>query len=136
MPFNHNLKEVKTMKTTMKNQLLSVIMLSAAVVLPGAVMADDFPLHTKLQKCEAAFEKMQSGKLSQAEAWRARKEHKKLTLEILEELNQRNAAVDTATGEVLSNQEILNNFKVMGRLLAMLAADHPSETDEWGYTLE
>ncbi len=124
------------MKAMMKNQLLSAVMLSAAVMLPATAMADDFPLHTKLQQCEAAFEKMQSGKLSQAEAWRARKEHKRLTLEILKELNQRNASVDTATGEVLSNQEVLNNFKVMGRLLAMLAADHPSETDEWGYTLE
>jgi len=36
----------------------------------------------------------------------------------------------------LSGVEILNNFKVMGRLLAMLAAEHPSDTDEWGYSLE
>lgn len=124
------------MKAKQAKKLFSVFILSGSVLLAGNVMAGDFPLHDKLQRCEAAFEKMQSGKLSQAEAWRARKEHKKLVLEILQDLNKRNAAVDTKTGEVLSNEEILNNFKVMGRLLVMLAAEHPSETDEWGYTLE
>ncbi len=124
------------MKTLSPKYLLSVVILSGAVAFAGNAAAENFPLHNKLQQCEAAFEKMQSGKLSQAEAWRERKQHKKLMLEILQQLNQRNAEVNTAAGEVLSNEEILNNFKVMGRLLAMLAADHPSETDEWGYTLE
>ena len=124
------------MKALSAKQLLSIVVLSGSVTLTGNSMADDFPLHSKLQQCETAFEKMQSGELSQAEAWRARKQHKQLVMEILDQLNRRNAAVDTATGEILSNEEILNNFKVMGRLLAMLAADHPSETDEWGYTLE
>ncbi len=124
------------MKTLSPKHLLSVVILSGAVAFAGNAAAENFPLHNKLQQCEAAFEKMQSGKLSQAEAWRARKQHKKLMMEILQQLNQRNAEVNTAAGEVLSNEEILNNFKVMGRLLAMLAADHPAETDEWGYTLE
>ena len=124
------------MKSILKTQLLSALVLFGSILISGSSFATDFPMHEKLQQCEAAFEKMQSGKLSQAEAWRARKEHKELVREILDNMNKRNAAVSTATGEVLSNEEILNNFKVMGRLLAMLAAEHPTDTDEWGYPLE
>ncbi len=124
------------MKLLSSTQLLSALVLSSALFISGNSFADDFPLHTKLQQCETAFQKMQSGNMSQADAYKAKKQHKQLVREILDSLNKRNAEVSTATGEVLSNEEILNNFKVMGRLLAMLAADHPSETDEWGYTLE
>ncbi len=124
------------MKANIKKQLLSALVLSGAIFISGSSFAKDSTMHTKMQQCEVAFEKMQSGKMSQAEAWKARKEHKKLVREILDNLNKRNAKVSTATGEVLSGEEILNNFKVMGRLLAMLAAEHPAQTDEWGYPLE
>ena len=119
-----------------KTQLLSALVLCGSILISSSSFAGGFLMHEKLQQCEAAFEKMQSGKMTQADAWRARKEHKVLVREILNNLNKRNAEVSTATGEVLSNEEILNNFKVMGRLLAMLAAEYPTDTDEWGYSLE
>ena len=124
------------MKTISKIQLMSVLVLAGTLLISASSFAKDFPMQAKLQKCEMAFEKMQSGKMSQAEAWKARKQHKQLVREILANLNKRNAEVSTVTGEELSGVEILNNFKVMGRLLAMLAAEHPSDTDDWGYTLE
>jgi len=124
------------METISRIQLLSALVLTGTILISGSSFAKDFPLHEKLQQCEMAFEKMQNGKMSQADAWTARKEHKKLVREILDKLNKRNAEVSTATGEELSGEEILNNFKVMGRLLTMLAAEHPAETDEWGYELE
>jgi len=124
------------MKEVSRTQLLSALVLSGAILISGSSFAKDFPMQEKLQQCEAAFEKMQSGKMSQANAWNARKQHKQLVREILDNLNKRNANVSIATGEVLSGEEILNNFKVMGRLLAMLAAEHPADTDEWGYPLE
>ena len=111
-------------------QLLSVFVLSSFVFFSGSSFAAGFPMEKKLEQCEAAFEQAQSGKLSQAEAWKARREHKKLARELLDGLNQRNAKLTT-----ISNEEILNNLRVMGRLLAMLAADHPTMKDEWGYPL-
>ena len=45
-------------------------------------------------------------------------------LEILENINMRNTEISTKSGEVMSNEEIVNNFKVMGRLLEMLAVIH------------
>jgi len=124
------------MKKKSKTQLMSALVLTGTILISSSVFANDFPMHAKLQQCEMAFDKMQSGKMSQADAWKARKQHKKLVREILAQLNKRNAEVSTATGEELSGVEILNNFKVMGRLLAMLAAEHPAETDDWGYPLE
>jgi len=124
------------MKTISKIQLMSTLVLAGSLMISASSIAKDFPMQAKLQQCEMSFEKMQSGKMSQAEAWKARKQHKQLVREILANLNKRNAEVSTATGEELSGEEILNNFKVMGRLLAMLAAEHPADTDDWGYTLE
>ena len=124
------------MKTVSRTQLLSALVLSCTILISGSSFAKGFPMQEKLQQCEAAFEKMQSGKMSQADAWNARKQHKQLVREILDNLNKRNTNVSIATGEKLSDEEILNNFKVMGRLLAMLVAEHPAETDEWGYPLE
>lgn len=125
------------MKTLTKTKLLSALVLSAVVFMssPGFATGNSL-MEANLQKCEAAFKKAQSGYMTQADAWRARKEHKVLVREILSNLNKRNSEVSIETGEVLSNEEVLNNFKVMGRLLEMLAADHPAETDEWGYPLE
>jgi len=123
------------MKQSSSGQSLSVFVLATAVFFTGIFFADDslakdFPLHDKLEKCEAAFNKMQSGKLTQEEAWVARREHKKLAREILASLNKRNASLTTIT-----NEEMLNNLKVMGRLLEMISTDHPAMTDEWGYPL-
>ncbi len=123
------------MKQFLSGQSLSVFVLTTAVFVTGLFFADnsyanDFPLHEKLENCEAAFDKMQSGKLTQEEAWIARREHKKLAREILTSLNKSNAELKT-----ISNEEILNNLKVMGRLLEMISTDHPTMTDEWGYPL-
>ncbi len=116
-------------------QWVSVFVLSAIIFLTGLFFsgnsfAADSAIEKKLIKCETAFELAQSGKLSQKEAWLARREHKKLASEILADLNKRNAKLST-----ISNEEILSNLKVMGRLLEMLATDHPAVTDEWGYPL-
>ncbi len=119
----------------LSKQWLSVFVLSTAVFFTGLFYvnsshANDFPMHDKLEQCEAAFDQAQSGKLTQEEAWIARREHKKLAKEILISLNKRNAEIKT-----ISNEEILNNLKVMGRLLEMLSTDHPVMNDEWGYPL-
>ena len=124
------------MKTKYRAPLMSVFLLTATLIITGSSFAKDFSMHEKLQQCENAYEKIQNGKMSQADAWNARKQHKQLVSEILAKLNKRNAEVSIATGEELSGAEILTNFKVMGRLLAMLATEHPSDTDEWGYSLE
>ena len=118
------------MKQLSSRQLLSVLVLSTAVFFTGSSFAAGFPMEKKLEQCETAFEHAQSGKLSQEEAWKARREHKKLAQEILAGLNKRNAEITT-----ISNEEMLNNLRVMGRLLEMLAADHPAMQDEWGYPL-
>lgn len=124
------------MKILNIQQGLLATLLSLSVMTSGAVYAADiFPLDKKLQQCEMAFKKAKSGNMSQSEAWKARKEHKSLMREILSDLNKRNSEIETATGEVLSSEEIINNFKVMGRLLEMLVSEHPAETDEWGYPL-
>ncbi len=111
-------------------QWVSVFVLSATIFFSGNSFAADSAIEKKLTQCEAAFDLAQSGKLSQKEAWLARREHKKLASEILADLNERNAKLST-----ISNEEILSNLKVMGRLLEMLATDHPTVTDEWGYPL-
>ncbi len=122
------------MKTSTES-LLAAVVLTTCVFFSGAVYAGhgelhNDALHKKLDQCEAAFEQAQSGKLSQEEAWKARREHKKLAKEILVTLNKHNAEIST-----ISNEEILENLRVMGRLLEMLATDHPTMTDEWGYPL-
>ena len=121
------------MKTVSKTQLLSALVLSGALLISGTSFAKGFPMQEKLEQCEAAFENMQSGKMTQTDAWKAAKQHKKLALEILANLNKRNADVSSATGQALSDEEILNNFKVMGRLLAMLAANMQPAKTEWDY---
>ena len=113
------------MKMLDKKQLMSVLILSGAMVLSGNIIAGEkFPMEDKLQQCETAFKNAHSGKISQADAAYARSEHRKLTLEILQNLNMRNTEISTKTGEVMSNEEIVNNFRVMGRLLEMLAIWH------------
>jgi len=113
------------MKMLDKKQLMSVLILSGAMVLSGNIIAGEkFPMEDKLQQCETAFKNAHNGKISQADAISARTEHRKLTLEILENLNMRNTEISTKTGEVMSNKEIVNNFRVMGRLLEMLAIWH------------
>ena len=113
------------MKILVKKQLLSALILSGSMFLSGNVIGGDkFPMEDKLQQCETAFKNAHSGKISQAGAYEARLEHRKLMLEILGNINLRNTEISTKSGEVMSNEEIVNNFKVMGRLLEMLAVIH------------
>ncbi len=127
---------------TIKSLPLGVLLISSMLLFSGnsvAEMASAVPseaeIHAKLEKCEVAFGKAHSGKMSQEDAYIARREHKKLTREILADLNERNAAVSLESGEVLSNEQVLTNFKVMGRLLEMLATENTTDFDEWGYDL-
>ena len=124
------------MKKLYKKKLLSVLVLSGVFFISGSSLAaGNFPMEAKLEQCEMAFNKAHSGELTQLEARKARRQHMSLVQEILANLNKRNADVSIATGEVLSDEEIINNFKVMGRLLEMLAKNHPAQIDEWGYPL-
>ena len=118
----------------------SVTRLLIVVIIPAVIAgfslnayAGPSSLDEKLNQCQIAFDKAHSGELSQAEANKARRKHVVLVREILEELNKRNAAVDTTSGEVLSQQEVLNNLRVMGRLLEMLVIDHMGTPPEWSY---
>lgn len=113
------------MKMLDKKQLMFVLILSGAMVLSGNIIAGEkFPMEDKLQQCEMAFKNAHSGKISQAGAYEARIEHRKLMLEILGNINLRNTEISTKSGEVMSNEEIVNNLRVMGRLLEMLAVLH------------
>lgn len=115
-------------------RLLTVLVIPAVIaVFSMNVHAGPSSLEEKLNQCQMAFDKAHRGDMTQAEATKARREHVALVREILEELNKRNAAVDVASGEVLSQQEVLNNLRVMGRLLEMLVIDHQGTTAEWSY---
>jgi len=113
--------------------IISALVIPFVLVVSGAAMAGKFDLDGKLKQCEAAFKKAHSGEMSQAVAAKARTQHMKLVLEILDNLNKRNAAVSLETGETLTQKEIVNNFRVMGRLLEMMATDHSTATTEWNY---
>lgn len=80
-----------------------------------------------------AFEKAHSGEMSQAEAAKSQSEHRKLMLEILENMNKRNTEISTKTGEAMSNEEIVNNFRVIGRLLEMMAVELQPQKAPWNY---
>jgi len=122
------------MKKSHKKQLLSVLLLSGVIVFSGTGFAvQSFPMEAKLKQCEVAFKKAHSGKLTVAEAGKARVEHMKLVKELLDNMNKRNADVDISTGESLTQKEIVDNFRVMGRLLEMLAADHEPPEAQWDY---
>ncbi len=115
-------------------RLLTVLVIPAVIAgFSLNVYAGSSLLDEKLNQCQMAFDKAHSGELSQAEAGKARLKHMELMREILADLNKRNAAVDTASGEVLSQQEILDNLRLMGRLLEMLAINHHGTTTEWSY---
>lgn len=123
------------MNTKPVTRLLALLVIPA--VLAGfsvSLHAGSLSLDEKLNKCQVAFDKAHGGNMSQAEAVMARREHMTLVREILEDLNKRNATVDTASGEELSQQEILNNLQVMGRLLEMLAIEQQRATIDWSYT--
>ena len=122
------------MNTKPITRLLTVLVIPA--VLAGFSInthAESSSLEDKLNQCQIAFDKAHSGDMSQTEAAKARREHMALVREILADLNKRNATVDTAGGEVLSQQEILDNLRVMGRLLEMIAIDHQGTAAEWSY---
>ena len=122
------------MKRSRNKRLLSVLVLSATFFISGnGSSAEIFPLEAKLKQCEIAFIKAHSGESTLADAVMARKKHMKLVMEILQELNKRNTEVGTHSGESLTQNEILNNFRVMGRLLEMLAANHQEPTTLWDF---
>lgn len=123
------------MKKLRKNQLFSVLVLLSAAFISGNTLAAEYPFQDKLQQCETAFEKMHSGNLTQAEAWKVRLEHKMLVREILENLNKRNHSILKSKDDTIAAAAILENFVVMGSLLEMLATDNLRATDEWGYPL-
>ena len=113
------------MKMLDKKHLMSVLILSGTMALSGNIIAGEkFPMEDKLQQCEMAFKKAHSGNTSQDVGSEARIEHRKLMLEILENINLRNTEISTKSGEGMSNEEIVNNLRVMGRLLEMLAIMH------------
>lgn len=114
--------------------MLSALVLSGIVFISGnGFAAESISIEDKLQQCELAFEKAHSGQLPQAEAWKEYRKHKELAKDILEDLNKRNAEIYKAKGKALSNEEILDNFIVMGRLLEMLATEYPAQTSKWGF---
>jgi len=124
---------MKAKKAKRMTQIISALVIPFALVVSGSAQAGKFDMEGKLKQCEIAFNKAHSGEMSQVQAAKARTEHMKLVLEILENLNKRNTAVALDTGEALSQEAIVNNFRVMGRLLEMMAADHRPATTEWNY---
>ena len=118
-----------------KKQYFSTLVLLGAVLISANSLAADYPLEDKLQQCQAAFEKMHSGDLSQDEAWKVRREHKMLVKEILEDLNKRNHDILKSKDRAMSSDEVVSNLVVIGSLLEMLATENLRTTDEWGYEL-
>jgi len=118
-----------------KTHLFSALVVLSTILISSNAFAVDYPMEEKLQQCEAAFEKMHSGELSQEEAWKVRREHKKLVREILGNLNTRNHNILKSKDHTMSSEEILDNFIVMGSLLEMLSTENLRMTDEWGYPL-
>lgn len=122
------------MKTLPKKILLPILVLSGTIFISGSSFAaEDFSMEDKLKQCEMAFNNAHSGSMSQAEAAKSHRKHKDLMLEILENLNKRNTEISTKTGEAMSNKEIIDNFRVMGRLLEMIAGAHRPPQTEWDY---
>lgn len=122
------------MRLTKKHLITALIVLST-IFISSFGLADEYTIKEKLQQCEATFDKMHSGKLSQEEAWKMRRQHKKLVKEILSSLNERNHAAMKPGADKLSEDEVLDNFIVMGSLLEMLSTENLRMTDEWGYPL-
>lgn len=113
--------------------LFSALIILSTLFITSSSFASDYPLKEKLQQCEAAFDKMHSGELSQEQAWKLRREHKKLVKEILASLNKHNHAILKSKDHTMTSEEILDNFIVMGSLLEMLASENLRLTDEFGY---
>jgi len=94
--------------------------------------AAETPLVQKLEQCEAAFQASRSKQATREEADKARYEHFKLMVEILEDLNNINVkAADE--GRPLTPEELSNSVRVMGHLVEMLAKDHMAPVQEWSY---
>ncbi len=122
------------MKILSKTQLLSALLLSGAVLISGNVLAaEKFDIDAKLEQCRAAYNDAHSGKMSVAEAGRAQQKHMKLMQEILKNLNKRNSKASLKTGEALTDAEIIQNLRVMGHLLEMIAGAHQQPKIEWNY---
>ncbi len=114
-------------------RLFSALIVLSTLLITSSSFASDYPLKEKLQQCEDAFDKMHSGELSQEQAWKLRREHKKLVKEILASLNEHNHAILKNKDHEMTSEEILDNFIVMGSLLEMLASENLRLTDEFGY---
>ncbi len=122
------------MKILSKTQLLSALLLSGAVLISGNVLAaEKFDIDAKLEQCREAYNDAHSGKMSVAEAGRAQQKHMKLMQEILKNLNKRNSKASLKTGEALTDAEIIQNLRVMGHLLEMIAGAHQQPVTEWNY---
>ena len=120
----------------MPNQLvryLSAVAFTAFLSLTGfSSFAAEFPMAEKLQQCEAAFKASRSKTATREEAAKAREEHIKLMVEILQNLNNLNVAADDQ-GRALTPEELSNNVRVMGHLIEMLAVDHMAPKYDWSY---
>ena len=115
-------------------KLLSVLSISGIIFISSNVLAAEiYPMEAKLKQCEIAFKEAHSGDLVLSEAVMARQKHMKLVMEILEELNRRNAEISVTKGESLTQKDIVDNFHVMGRLLEMLATDHQAPKTLWDF---
>ncbi len=123
------------MKRLTRQQPYSALALAAIFFISTNSLAADYPLEEKLQQCQAAFEKMHSGDLTQEEAWKVRREHKVLVSQILGNLNQRNHDIMASKDHSMSSEEVLQNLIIIGSLLEMLATEDLRITDEWGYPL-
>ena len=100
----------------LKAPLLAVIFAGLLGLYGPTALAEVDDLGKKVQQCEALFKQAHSPDVSQKEAREAEQKHFKLMIEILGEMNARNAAQ-----EEMSSEQMKDNMRVMGRLLEMLA---------------
>lgn len=107
-----------------------ISMLSALGSAP--LYAEEFPLNEKLKQCSMAFKESRNSKATREEAIKAREEHIKLMVEILQNLNKRNVAA-AEQNEPLSPKDASDNIRVMGHLMEMLAADHMRPDYDWSF---
>ena len=124
------------MKPLSMKQLLIALSLSGSLMITGMIhAADTVSVKARLQQSEAALQKAARGDLSGDEVWSARKEHRALVLDVLQELNRRNIEV-SSSGRSLTDEELLHSLRAMGRLLEELAADYPVKPEPYDHLNE
>ncbi len=84
--------------------------------------AGEYPMQQKLKQCEAQFKISRDKNITRNEASIARSKHLNMMVDILQHLNDQNMAKSNRN-EPLSPQVVIENFRVMGHLLQMLAKD-------------